>query len=75
MNHPQLNRSDTIVSQSKKIRHYRQRQPNNDEKNYISQEVREGHQPKAAEQRNEAVLLLSVDKVRKTDRTEKHSPK
>jgi len=75
MNHPQPNRSDTIVSRSKKIRHYRQRQPNNDEKNYISHEVRKGHQPEAAEQWNEAVLFFSINEVRKTDRSEQHSPK
>lgn len=64
-----------MASESKKIGNYRQRQPDNDEKNYIRNKVREGHKSNAAEQRNEKPLLLSVDKVGKTDRTENHSPK
>ena len=49
--------------------------PDNDEKNCIRHKVREGHKCNSAEQRNETSLLLSVDKVGKTDRTENHSPK
>ena len=75
MNHPQVQPFDTITSKPKKIGNDRQRQPDNNEKNDIRNKVREGHKSNAAEQRNEKSLLLSVDKVGKTDRTENHSPK
>jgi hypothetical protein len=75
MNHPQAQPSDTIASKPKKIGGGGQRQPDNDEKNGIRNKIWEGHKSNAAEQRNEALLLLSVDKVGKTDRTENHTPK
>jgi hypothetical protein len=75
MNHPQAQPFDTMALKPKKIGSGGQRQPDNHEKNGIRNKIREGHKSNAAEQRNEALLLLSVDKVGKTDRTENHSPK
>lgn len=64
-----------MASGPKNIGDYRQRRPDNDEKNCMRNKVREGHQSNGAEQRNDKSLLLSVDKVGKTDGTENHSPK
>ena len=72
---PQVRPFDTIASKPKNIGHYRQRQPDNDEKNCIRNKVREGHKSNAAEQSNDKSLLLSVDKAGKTDGTKNHSPK
>lgn len=67
MHHQQVRPFDAMASQPNKIGDHGQHKPDNDEKNCIRNKVREGHKSNAAEQRNEALLLLSIDKVRKTD--------
>jgi hypothetical protein len=73
--HPQAQHFDTLASNPKKVRNYRQCQPNNNEKNCIRHKVRKGHKSNSAEQRNETLLFFSINKVSKTDCPENHSPK
>jgi len=75
INHPQAQHFDTLVSRPKKVWNYRQRQPDNNEKNGIRHKVRKGHKSNSAEQRNETLLFFSINKVSKTDCPENHSPK
>jgi hypothetical protein len=56
-----------------KIWDYRERKTYDNEQNCIRYEIRKGHQPNAAEQRNETLLPLPENKLRQTDRAKNYS--
>jgi 3-mercaptopyruvate sulfurtransferase SseA len=61
------------VLESKKIWDYREGETYDNEQNCIRYEIRKGHQPNAAEQRNETLLPLPENKIRQTDRAKNYS--
>jgi len=62
------------MSKSKQIWNGGQQRTDKQESDRVRHKIRKSHEPDAAQQGNEPLLLLSIDEVRKTDRTENHAP-
>jgi hypothetical protein len=61
-------------SQTQEVGNYDEKYSNADEQHHVGHKVREQHQCKSADQRNDRPLLLAVNKISQPDRAEEQPP-
>jgi hypothetical protein len=63
-----------ISSQTQEVGNYDEKYSHADEQHHVGHKVREQHQCKSADQRNDRPLLLAVNKISQPDRAEEQPP-